>query len=103
MLAAQNYHRRLVEKPPRPVLVLRVPCRRQVESFEAGVCFFYKMAFNGDGPHNKRQRTDTDPANNRVSTPGEERVVAPQEIARRYRWGWLAPCAFFIDQEPAAT
>lgn len=26
-----------------------------------------KMAFNGEGPHNKRQRTDTDPANNRVS------------------------------------
>jgi heterogeneous nuclear ribonucleoprotein L len=30
------------------------------------VCF--KMAFNGDGPHTKRQRTETDSANNRGHT-----------------------------------
>lgn len=48
--------------------VLRVPfsrCEEILISVFGSVCF--KMAFNGDGPHSKRQRTATDTANNRVS------------------------------------
>lgn len=29
--------------------------------------YWFKMAFNGDGPHNKRQRTEVEAGNHRVS------------------------------------
>lgn len=53
------------------------------------VCF--KMAFNGDGPHTKRQRTETDSANNRVSH-FRGREGAPSAPPARYRLGlrWTA-------------
>lgn len=66
-------HRRLGERrakrnPSVSESVLRVPLQRRVDLFcNECVCFCYKMAFNGEGPHSKRQRTDTDPASNRVS------------------------------------
>lgn len=36
------------------------------------------MAFNGDGPHTKRQRTDTDPTSNRVSTRRQFKGALPR-------------------------
>jgi hypothetical protein len=49
------------------------------------------MAFNGDGPHTKRQRTETDSANNRVSH-FRGREGAPSAPPARYRLGlrWTA-------------
>lgn len=52
-----------------------VAARRIV--YSGCVCFCYKMAFNGEGPHTKRQRTDTDPASNRVSTPQKNFKTRP--------------------------
>ncbi|XP_050301094.1 heterogeneous nuclear ribonucleoprotein L isoform X2 [Anthonomus grandis grandis] len=73
----------------RPPTVLRASSNRQVdERFSdttyrnrADSLFCYKMAFNGDGPHAKRQRTDAESANNRTfnTSTDEPRRKRPDE------------------------